>query len=132
MRTHWLQHKEALEKFLRSQEGEMKAVLERRAAATLKRELQAAKDSYEYRLRELQDRNREQQLRKFAKELVRQQVEAEQKSLFEEFRQEAEWVLQELEEQVAVLRQDLDGLVTCLPGTAIIGSSHLPQTVQDT
>ena len=108
LRTHWLQHKEALEKFLRSQEGEMQAVLERRAAATLKRELQAAKDSYEYRLRELQDRNREQQLRKIAKELVRQRVEAQQMSLFEEFQQEAEMGLQELEEQVAVLRQDVE------------------------
>ena len=58
--THWLQHKEALEKFLRSQEGEMQTVLERRADATLKRELQAAKESYQYRLRELQDRSREQ------------------------------------------------------------------------
>ncbi len=79
-----------------------------RAAATLKRELQAAKDSYQYRLRELQDRNREQALRKIAKELVRQRVEAQQLSLFEEFQQEAEMGVQELEEQVAVLRQDVE------------------------
>jgi uncharacterized small protein (DUF1192 family) len=108
LRTHWRQHKEALEKFLRSQEGEMRTVLDGRAAATLKRELQAAKDSYEYRLRELQDRNREQQLRKIAKELVRQRVEAQQMSLFEELQQEAEIGVQELEEQVAVLRQDVE------------------------
>jgi uncharacterized small protein (DUF1192 family) len=108
VRTHWLQHKEALEKFLHSQEGEMQTELERRAAATLKRELAAAKESYQYRLRELQDRNREQALRKIAKELVRQRVEAQQLSLFEEFQQEAEMGVQELEEQVAVLRQDVD------------------------
>ena len=61
-----------------------------------------------YRLRELQDRSREQALRKIAKELVRQRVEAQQLALFEEFQEEAEMGLQELEEQVAVLRQDVE------------------------
>ena len=86
----------------------MQTVLQRRADATLKRELQAAKESYQYRLRELQDRSREQALRKIAKELVRQRVEAQQLTLFEELQQEAEMGVQELEEQVAVLRQDVE------------------------
>jgi hypothetical protein len=70
-----------LESFLRSQEKEMQTVLQRRADATLKRELQAAKESYQYRIRELQDRSREQALQKIAKELVRQRVEAQQLAL---------------------------------------------------
>ena len=86
----------------------MRTTLQGRADATRKRELQAAKESYQYRLRELQDRNREQSLQKIAKELMRQRVEAQQLSLFEEFQQEAEMGVQELEEQVAVLRQDVD------------------------
>ncbi len=97
LRIHWLQHKAALESFLHSQESEMQTVLQGRADATRKRELQAAKESYQYRLRELQDRSREQSLQKIAKELVRQRVEAQQLSLFEEFQQEAEMGVQELE-----------------------------------
>jgi hypothetical protein len=108
LRTHWLQHKDCLETFLRSQEKEVKNVLDGRAAATLKRELAAAKESYHFRLRELQDRSREQALQRIAKELVKQRSEAQQLALFEEIQEEAEMGLQELEQQVAVLRQDVE------------------------
>ena len=108
LRTHWLQHKDCLEKFLRSREKEVKDVLDGRAAATLKRELAAAKESYQFRLRELQDRSREQALERIAKELVKQRSEAQQLALFEDIQQEAEMGLQELEQQVAVLRQDVE------------------------
>jgi uncharacterized small protein (DUF1192 family) len=108
LRGHWLRHKELLEKFLRSQDTEMQTMLERRAAVTLKRELQAAKESYQFRLRELQDRSREQSLRKIAKELARQRIEAQQMAFFDELQQEVEMGVQELEEQVAVLRQDVE------------------------
>ena len=108
LRIQWLRHKDVLEKFLRSQEGEMQTVLQRRADTTKERELQAAKESYQHRLRELQDRSREQALRKIAKELVRQRVEAQQLALFEEIQQEAEMEVEELEQQVAVLKQDVE------------------------
>ena len=108
LRTHWLQHKDCLEKFLRSQEKEVKNVLDGRAAATLKRELAATKESYQFRLRELQDRSREQALQRIAKELVKQRSEAQQLALFEEIQEEAEMGLQELEAQVQVLRQDVE------------------------
>jgi DNA repair exonuclease SbcCD ATPase subunit len=108
LRTHWLRHKDHLETFLRSQETDLQTVLQRRADATLKRELQAAKESYQHRLRELQDRSREQALRRIAKELVRQRVEAQQMALFDELQQEAEMEVQELEQQVAVLKQDVE------------------------
>jgi superfamily II DNA or RNA helicase len=108
LRGHWFQHKEALEAFLRQQESEVKSVFERRAETTLERELQAAKESYQFRLRELQDRSREQALRRIAKELVRQRVETQQLALFEEIQEEAEMGVRELEEQIAVLRQDVE------------------------
>jgi len=100
LRGHWLQHKDVLEKFLRSQEGDLQTILQRRADATLNRELQAAKESYQHRLRELQDRSREQALRKIARELVQQRVEAQQLALFDELQQEAEMEVQELEQQM--------------------------------
>jgi hypothetical protein len=43
-----------------------------------------------------------------AKELLRQQAEAMQPSLFEEIQEEAKIRVQELEEQMTVLRQDVE------------------------
>lgn len=108
LRGHWFQHKTELEKFLRSQETGLRGTLEDRAKKALQRELEAAKESYRYRLRELQDRSREQELGKLAKALVRQRVEAEQPTLFEEFQEEAQLKVQEIEEQMSVLRQDVE------------------------
>ncbi|NLE58770.1 MAG: hypothetical protein GX616_10440, partial [Planctomycetes bacterium] len=52
--------------------------------------------------------SREQALRRIAKELVRQQIEARQLALFEEIQEESEMSVRALEEQVAVLRQDVE------------------------
>jgi superfamily II DNA or RNA helicase len=108
LRGHWFRHKSELEAFLRQQESDVRGTLEARAKKALQRELEAAKESYRYRLRELQDRSREQELNKLAKALVRERVEAEQPVLFEELREEAQLKVQEIEEQMAVLRQDVD------------------------
>ena len=108
LRGHWFQHKAELEKYLGRKEAEMGKVFAGRASAALKRELEAAKESYRYRLKELQDRSREQELTKVAKELLRQQAEATQPTLFEEIKEEAKFRVQELEEQMTVLRQDVE------------------------
>lgn len=108
LRGHWFRHKAELESFLQTQESALRGVLAGRARNGLERELEAAKESYRYRLRELQDRSREQELGKLAKALIRQRVEAEQPRLFEEFQEEAQLKVQEIEEQIAVLRQDVD------------------------
>jgi ERCC4-related helicase len=108
LRGYWFRHKTELEAFLRKQETDQRGTLEGRAKKALHRELESAKESYRYRLRELQDRSREQELGKLAKALVRERVEAEQPRLFEEFREEAQLKVQEIEEQMAVLRQDVD------------------------
>jgi len=108
IRGHWFQHKTALEEFLRQQEGEHRGVFGSRAEAALSRELEAAKESYRYRLKELQDRSREQELGKLAKALVREQAEAQQPMLFEEFEDDAELRVREIQEQMSVLKQDVD------------------------
>lgn len=74
----------------------------------LKREGDAAKESYRYRLKELQDRSREQELEKLVKQLVREKSDLDQPTLFEEFREESKQRLHEIEEQMTVLRQDVD------------------------
>jgi len=108
IRGRWFQHKSCLEEFLLQREKEVRRLFERRAKAALQRELDAAKESYRYRLKELQDRSREQELGKLAKELVREQAEAVQPMLFEEFEEEAKLRVQEIEEQMTVLRQDVE------------------------
>jgi hypothetical protein len=108
VRGHWFQHQQQLEAFLHRRENEMRTVLQGRADTALARELKAAKDSYQHRLKELQDRSREQQLRKLAKELVQERADAVQPALFEEMQVEAEFRLREIEEQMSVLRQDVE------------------------
>ena len=56
----------------------------------------------------MKDRSREQALRRIAKELVRQQVEAQQLALFEEIQEESEMGVRALEEQIVILRQDVE------------------------
>lgn len=108
LRGKWFQHRSALEGFLGSQEGSLLTLLQGRADATLQRESEAARESYRYRLKELQERSREQELNKLAKALVREQAEATAPSLFEEFRFDAQERVQEIEEQMVVLRRDVE------------------------
>lgn len=108
VRGKWFQHRTSLEQFLTGQEKSLLASLQVRADSTHARESEAAKESYRYRLKELQDRSREQELTKLAKALVRQQAEAMQPSLFEEIEIESQIRLAEIEEQMTVLRRDVD------------------------
>src|SRR5262245_7482687 len=107
-RGKWFQHRSELEAFLRAQEKSLHGLLQGRADATLQRESAAAKESYRYRLRELEDRSREQELNKLAKALLREQAEAMQPTLFEEVQEEARFRAQEIEEQMTVLRRDVE------------------------
>ena len=108
LRGHWFQHKAELEKYLGRNEAEMGKVFTGRASAALKRELDATKESYRYRLTELKERSREQELTKVAKELLRQQAEATQPTLFEEIQEEAKFRVHELEEEMTLLRQNVE------------------------
>ena len=115
-------------------EAEMRKVFVGRASAALKRELDAVKESYRYRLKELQDRSREQELTRVAKELLRQQAEATQPGLFEEIQEEATFRVHELEEQMmqalneriitkSVLFRMADGRVEIDNGQALLAAN---------
>jgi hypothetical protein len=107
-RGKWFKHRGELEGYLREWEKSLLDLLQQRADAVLGRETEAAKESYRYRLRELQDRSREQELNRLAKELVKQEAESLQRSLFEEINEAKREQVQEIEEQMALLRQDVE------------------------
>jgi hypothetical protein len=107
LRGKWFRHRGDLEAFLQGEEKSLLSLLQDRADATLKRESAAAKESYRYRLRELQDRSRDQEISRLARELVEQQAETMQPSLFEDITQAARGRAEELEEQIAILKQDV-------------------------
>ena len=94
----------------------MRGILQAKADFTRKRETDAARESYRYRLKELQERSREQELEKLAKQLLREQAELAQPKLFEEIEEETKIKVQEIEEQMAVLRQDVDRTRELLTG----------------
>ncbi len=107
-RSKWFKHRAELECHLRERENSLQLLLQQRADVVRDREVEATSKSYKYRLRELQDRSREQELNRLAKELVRQQAEVDQPSLFEEFNESTQVRVQEIEQQMALLRQDVD------------------------
>jgi hypothetical protein len=106
-RGRWFKHRGALEGFLRERQKSLLTQLQQRADAAHHRESEAATESYKYRLRELRDRSREQELSRLVKELVKEQAEAFTPALFPEYQDEATVRVQEIEEQMAVLRQDV-------------------------
>jgi hypothetical protein len=107
-RGKWFKHRGELESYLRGREKSLLALLQQRADTVLGRETEAARESYKYRLHELQDRSREQELNRLARELVKEQAESSQRILFEEITEASVERVQEIEEQMAVLRQDVE------------------------
>jgi hypothetical protein len=83
-------------------------LLQLRADVVRDREEAAARESYTYRLRELQDRSREQELTRLAREPVHLQTEASQLSLFEDINEATRGRVQEIEEQMGMLRQNVE------------------------
>jgi hypothetical protein len=108
LRGKWFKHRSELEAFLRGKEKSLLTMLQQRADATLKRESDAAKESYRYRLKELQERSRGRELEKVWEQLQRVKREADQPSLFEELQEAAQLQIKEKEEQIAVLHQDVN------------------------
>ncbi len=108
LRSRWPAHKQVLEGFRGQQEDHWFDVLQRRATATLEREKRAAKESYDYRIKELQERTREREMDQLARELVKQRAESEQGFLLEEIREEAKGREQEILDQIEILRRDVE------------------------
>lgn len=107
-RGRWLQHRRILETFRKDQESSLRDELQAKADATRKREEAAVKESYRHRLKELQDRSREEEIKKLARKLAEEQEDLAQPSLFKEIQEESRARLQDIEEQMAVLRQDVE------------------------
>jgi superfamily II DNA or RNA helicase len=107
-RGRWLTHRRQLEEFLQSQESSLRDDLQARADATRKRESEAVKESYKYRLKELQDRSSDRERAKLAKAIVRVEAEKERYALLPEVVEEIQVSQRELDEQMEVLRQDVE------------------------
>jgi superfamily II DNA or RNA helicase len=108
IRARWFPHRLALESFRNGQETSLRTVLQTRADAAKKRETDAARESYRYRLNELQDRSREKELEKLAKQLLREQAEATRYALLPDAREEIHVRQEQLNEQIQVLRRDVE------------------------
>jgi superfamily II DNA or RNA helicase len=107
-RAHWYEHSNSLRKYSKKQETVWQTEFEKRAAVVLKRETEETKTSYKHRLTELRDRSRDQEIEKLARQLVEEQREALQRSLFEEFEEDKKTRLASIEEQITVLKQDVE------------------------
>jgi hypothetical protein len=108
LRGKWFRHKGNLETYLTQQADAMRDVLQDRAVKTRERETKAATESYKVRLKELEDRSREREMRDLATSLLQEQAEAAQPALFEEIRAETTVRVQNIEQQMAVLRRDVE------------------------
>ena len=114
LRGRWPRHRPELEAFLSRQEASLRIVLQERATAAMNKDMQTEKDNYRYRLKELQDRSREKELERLARELLEERADAMQQALFVEIQQDKEHRLGEIEEQVAILRQNVERTRTLL------------------
>ena len=106
LRAKWFDHRKDLESFLTAKEKSTKADLQERAKKAQKREIDAAAESYRVRLDELRERNREKELRHLAEALFKEQ--AAHPALFEEMQQDAKVRLQDIEQQIDILRRDVE------------------------
>src|SRR5208337_1831794 len=107
-RGRWLTHRRQLEAFLRSQESALRTDLQARADATKKREVDVAKESYRYRLKELQDRSSDRERARLAKAILKVEAEMERYALLPEVVEEIQVSQRELDEQMEVIRQDVE------------------------
>ncbi len=108
IRAKWPSHRSRIEATLKEINAQSRAVFQAKASANLKAELETTRESYRVRLAELQDRRREQELNRLATDLLEQQATSRQPALFEDMNAAAKIRSKELEEQMAILRRDVD------------------------
>jgi superfamily II DNA or RNA helicase len=108
LRGRWFPHRGALEDFLKTQQTALRHTLQARADAARGRETDAARESYQYRLKELQERNRAEEIEQIARQLLREQQEVERYALLPEVREELQVRQHQLNAQMEVLRRDVE------------------------
>jgi hypothetical protein len=108
VRSKWSRHKPALEQFMQNHRENLSPELERRAKEALKREQAALRESYAHRLKELHEQSRKEEIEKLVRQLERQRIEAVQTRLFRELQEDVEMGIREKEEQIGLLRQNVE------------------------
>lgn len=107
LRAHWYRHRDALKTYEDLQQSEWSGVFNARAKIVLKRESDDTAASYKHRLAELKDRSRDNEIEKLAQQLAEDEQESLM-NLFEGFREEAKSRVSNIEEQMQILRQDVE------------------------
>ena len=108
IRSKWPAHRSNIETILQQIKTQSAASFQAKASANLKAELESTRESYRVRLAELQDRSREQALNRLAADLLEQQAAAQQPALFEDINADAKIRSRDLEDQMAILRRDVE------------------------
>jgi superfamily II DNA or RNA helicase len=109
LRPRWYRHRQDIEAFLKQQAVEHREALAVRATDALKRDKTSTRDSYNARIKELEDRSRTREIDKLARQLIRQQVEREAgRFLFEELEDELVFKASQLEEEIELLKRDVE------------------------
>jgi len=114
LRGHWYGHSEALKAYSDDQKSSWETDFTERAKLALEREANDTKASYKHRIAELRNRSRDKEIEKLAKHLIEEQREALQRRLFEEIQEDAKARVANIEEQMAVLKQDVERTRTVL------------------
>ncbi|MFH1740118.1 MAG: helicase-related protein, partial [bacterium] len=107
-RGKWFSHSDFLENFMKAQQAFFASEFETRAKEALKREQTDVRDSYTHRLKELKERSRQQELENLFKARRQMEIAAKQLRLMPELQEDAEIPIKEIDEQIAVLRQDVE------------------------
>jgi superfamily II DNA or RNA helicase len=108
IRAKWPAHRSNIEAILQQVKTQSAASFQAKASANLKAELESTRESYRVRLSELQDRSREQALNRLAADLREQQAATQQPALFEDINADAKIRSRDLEDQMAILRRDVE------------------------
>lgn len=108
LRSKWPSYRTDLETYMKGLEGSLSSHFNSTAREALNTEVSSVDESYRYRLKELSERTREKELRQIAEALLEEQVESMQATLFPELKFDAERRVQDLENQMAVLKRDVD------------------------
>lgn len=114
LRGHWYNHSKSLKSYSDEQESIWSSEFSQRAEVALERETKDTKASYKHRLAELKDRSRDKEIEKLARQLLEEQREALQRTLFEEIQEDAKVRAANIEEQMQVLKQDVERTRTTL------------------
>ncbi|MCA9137174.1 MAG: hypothetical protein KDB00_10455, partial [Planctomycetales bacterium] len=107
LRAHWYRHREALERYDNEEQAHWSGIFDGRAEIALDREVNDTKASYQHRLAELRNRSRDKELQRLAEQLAEEEQESLM-NLFEEYREEAKSRASNIEDQMQVLRQDVE------------------------